>query len=515
MLGSRRSPMMQHSLAFLTLALCLAVPGHAQTFSVVPGSTEPRIQLTGETFQIYSNALYFTEPVPGRSMSRYGVLGSDLGYPVVYPDKIVFLFGDTMGVSRSSKLLRSNRGRIGRRGVEVTPMAASGGGPFLVPPGGPDAPNDSIGYIPHTDLSTCHYIAQVEQQLRKGNAHPTVSTGSCPAIEFYGNPREDPSEHAFMATHISGLQSGEGLGPFRTPSGAFDYNGSLYMFYVVNIQEGHPHLALKSIVAKSDQPSSHWSSKHPPTFHRLYTVSEHSKVGDVSNPPGEEGGTGKFMFNPVVLMDAATLSDAGLTKGLPPALQNATKVAFVFGSSWKYNRSNVYLAAFCANDVEAGTSKWFYYAGQNGQTTAWSNDERAAAPLLAGAPNVGNHSVVWNAGLHRFILMYGNIVAQLSATPWGPWGEALVVLEPRSAWSTALIHHPGQDPIVRSTVPIRGPVSGEVLDISKDAEGVPYGPYLLDEYTSNPDGTVTVYFTMSTWNPYEVFLVSTTFKAAK
>ena len=219
------------------------------------------------------------------------------------------------------------------------------------------------------------------------------------------------------------------------------------------------------------------------------------------------------MFNPVVVLDAATVSSAGLTKDLPPALQKAAQVVFVFGSSFKYNRSNLYLAAFNASDVEAGPSKWFYYAGQNGGANSWSNDEKSAAPLLAGSPNVGNHSVVWNAALHRFILMYGNVQAQVSTTPWGPWSAPMVVLGPRSPWADKLIHHPGQDPDCMQRGSHHGPAGTGAGPFTKEANGVPYGPYLINQSTTNGDGSVTVYFTMSTWSPYEVFLVSTTFKA--
>jgi hypothetical protein len=503
--------MMPKCFVVLAALIGFQLPLVSQNFSVVPGSTEPRIQLTGENFQIYSNGLYFTDAVPGRTMSRYGLLGTDLGYPVTYPDKIVLLFGDTMAVSASSNALRGQQG-MGNRKRQMPPPGNMQG-PFLERPTNLDAPNDSIGYIPNTDLSQCHYIAQVQQQLQKGNAHPTVPTGSCPAIQFYENPRHGPADHAFMNTIISGLQSGEGLGNFRTPSGAFDYNGSLYMFYITKIQEGKPHLALMSIMAKADQPHSQWSNNHPPTFHRLYTVSTHPEVADVGNAPPEEGGAGKFMFNPLVVLDAPTITSAGLNKGLPPALQKAAQVVFVFGSSWKYNRSNLYLAAFNASDVEAGTSKWFYFTGQKAGTNTWSNDEKESAPLLVGSPNVGNHSVVWNAAMHSFVLMYGNILAATSPAPWGPWSAPIVVLGPNDNWETALIHHSGQDPIVRSTVPIHGPVNGQVLDISKDTRGVAYGPYLFNQSTTNSDGSVTVYFTMSTWNPYEVYLVSTTFKS--
>ncbi len=91
---------------FVLLAVLIGVqlPLICQNFSIVPGSTEPRIQLTGENFQIFSNGKYFTDTVPGQTMSRYGVFGTDLGYPVTYPDKILLLFGDTMAVSAAPNM---------------------------------------------------------------------------------------------------------------------------------------------------------------------------------------------------------------------------------------------------------------------------------------------------------------------------------------------------------------------------------------------------------------------------
>jgi hypothetical protein len=478
-----------HSFLVLGSVLMLASKGQSQALELAPDGTVPRVQLTGEDFQIYSHGNLFSAPTLSRTMSRYGVLGSDLGFPVTYPDKILLLFGDTMA---------------------AYPVKQGGGEKFVFEHEARG--NDSIGYIPNSDLSKCNYIAEVDKKMSEGNKNPNVSPDGCPELRFYTNPHHSGKEHAFMTTTISGLESDENLGAFGTPSGAFSQGGRLYMFYIVKNQEAKPHFALRSILARSDQPDTSWSDSKPPKFTRLYAVSNHPKIEDPGNPPAEADAAGKFMFNPLVVMSSDDIQAAGFAQGLPPALQKASRVVFVFGSSWRYNRSNLYLAAFSADDVEAGTSKWFYFSGQPGGATNWASDEVAATPMFADDPRIGNHSVVWNKSLHRFVLMYGNIITRFGATPWGPWGRPIPVFLPKSDWAQKLIHHPDGDPIARTVAPVYGPRLAKTLDLNKSEPGVPYGPFLLDRSTQNADGSVTVYYLMSTWNPYQVFLVSSTFR---
>ena len=308
------------------------------------------------------------------------------------------------------------------------------------------------------------------------------------------------------------MLAGEGEGPFRVPTAGLIYDHRLYLFYITKYQDtsaaGTPHFALQSILARSDQDPETWSDTNPPTFTRLYTVSAHPQVADPTNPPPQAGDTGEFMFNPPVVMDSATLASAGLTSGLPAALQNAASVVFVFGSSYQYNRSNLYLAAFSIADIEAGTSKWFYYKGA-GQ---WSNNEQDSAPLLTGgavgpSAHLGNHSVVWNSALQRFVLMYTNagVLAQFSPAPWGPWTDPVLVFSDNDFWGSKIMHHQG-DQIVRSLVTVYE-ASGNPVNYGTDL-GVSYSPNLLDQFTQNADGSVSVYYTLSTWNPYETFLMS-------
>src|SRR5580765_6838317 len=127
-----------------TLLLSLSAWASARAQSLLLRGTEPRVQLTGQDFQIVSNGMYFTDTVPGRTLGQAGVLGADLGFPVVYPDKVVILFGDTLGAYQDS-------------------------GKFYLTPAIGD---DSIGYLPNIDFGQCHYIATVASQMAGGSGKP-------------------------------------------------------------------------------------------------------------------------------------------------------------------------------------------------------------------------------------------------------------------------------------------------------------------------------------------------------
>jgi hypothetical protein len=468
-----------------TLTCLLGVSAaYAQGVQFVPGSTVPRIQLTGEHFQIASNGRYFTDLVPGQTLSRFGVLGTDLGAPVVYGDRILLLFGDTVGVYPS-------------------------GGQYRQARPGPNGAGDAIGYIPNGDFSQCRYIGDVDRQLAQGAAVPVASAAGCPVIQFYTNPSRAADELVFKPMVISGLLSDESQGTFRVPSSGFVANDRLYMFYVTRIQESATaRFRLQSIVARSDQSPSGWSDASPPTFSRLFTASSHPPIADPANVPDEAGGVGKFMLVAPVLMDAAAIAAAGLTPGLPSELRSAANVAFLFGSSFRPGQSDVYLAAFSLADVDTGPASWFYYRGGN----QWTRNETEAAPLLS-TNTVSNLSATWNSALKRFVLMHtssAGIQARFSTAPWGPWSDGATVFSRNDAWGTKLLHHPGADQIVQSLIPIYDK-NGVPIALPDGDTGTPYGPYLIGSPTVNADGSVTLYYLLSTWNPYQVFLMSSTF----
>lgn len=460
-------------------------PAAAQEIQFVPGSTTPRVQLTGEHFQIQSDGIYFSAPTRGETLRRFGVLGTDLGHSLTVGDRILFFFGDTVGAYRSGDRYYSSRG---------------------VPAGA----GDSLGYIPNADVSACQYIRDVAQQLARGIRAPQGDATGCPSLSFFLNPFRAPDEHVFKPLVVSGLAADESQATFRVPTGVVLHNDRAYVFVTTKMQEAQPAggFWLQSSAAKSDQSPTLWSDTNPPTFTKLYTVSSHATVADPANPPAIDGDAGRFMQTPIVAMQAGRIADLGLTRFLPAELQTSD-VAFVFGVAWNATASNLYLAAFGMQDIEAGPSRWFYYAGNN----RWSRAEQDAAGLLP-ANDVSHHSVTWNTGLNRFVLMRGisgRIVAQFAAAPWGPWSTPSVVFAPADEWFAKLMHAPGADQIVQSLVPIYNR-DGTRMELPDSDRGVPYGPSVLDRYTVNADGSVTLYYTLSTWNPYQVFLMSSTFR---
>ena len=116
-------------------------------------------------------------------------------------------------------------------------------------------------------------------------------------------------------------------------------------------------------------------------------------------------------------------------------------------------------------------SEYRYFAGLSGDTPQWVPDEEAAVLIVP--PLVGELSVIWNPFLGRWIMTYldesrANLVIREAPELWGPWSPSLVL------------------------------VSGTLY-------ARPYGAY-MHPWLLERDGEA-IYFTMSQWGPYSVFLM--------
>jgi hypothetical protein len=126
----------------------------------------------------------------------------------------------------------------------------------------------------------------------------------------------------------------------------------------------------------------------------------------------------------------------------------------------------------------ANLNAYEYFGGIGGDQPTWVSSE-LNAPLIV-EPTVGEMSVMYNQALQSWTLLSLNhneyaIEIRQAPEPWGPWSEPIEV--------ATGVQFPGL-----------------------------YGSYMNPLYVEN--GGRTIYFTMSLWGPYDVYLVKATFATA-
>ncbi len=183
------------------------------------------------------------------------------------------------------------------------------------------------------------------------------------------------------------------------------------------------------------------------------------------------------------------------------------KVLMMFGSG-DYRASNVYLACQPAQKIEKKTSLR-YFAGWNEEDKPiWVNQEKYAVPLFD-QPQVGELSVTYNQFINRWVMLYNageprGINMRTAKQPWGPWTSPQVIFDPSKDGGYGHFMH------------VKDSNDG-LSDPDREGEwGGEYGPYqygyLAIGDTAEKKSTTTIYFNMSTWNPYTVLLMKAQLK---
>ena len=92
-----------------------------------------------------------------------------------------------------------------------------------------------------------------------------------------------------------------------------------------------------------------------------------------------------------------------------------------------------------------------------------------------------------------------------SSKPWGTWSDGSVIFEPwRDNGYGHFMHIP---PKFNKGVDDHLSSPGR-----EDTWGGEYGPFIMARYTTGTKGKCQIYFTMSTWNPYQVMVMTTQLK---
>ena len=171
---------------------------------------------------------------------------------------------------------------------------------------------------------------------------------------------------------------------------------------------------------------------------------------------------------------------------------------YLYGTG-PYRASPVHLArkALAALDTAGGFESYDADSGN------WVAADAPAAPVVS-EPNLGELSVRYFPRIGRYVMLdqeinIGNrIAARFAEAPEGPWSDAVTVATMSDPDFSASYCCSGTD------------CSGERL-IECPHAGF-YGTYMLPEVIVHPDSSFSITFLMSTWIPYNVALMSATFR---
>ena len=240
------------------------------------------------------------------------------------------------------------------------------------------------------------------------------------------------------------------------PAGAISVNGTIYVFMmsVISwIDENHPEYSGRPALVKSTDDGD--------TFSLVW-------AGDVGR-----------MINIAPVISTHP--------------ENSNKEALYLIASNQYRDSEIYLAYTDLDKIEDRGS-YKYYIGMDGGRPKWSDKIGEAVPIVNDV-KVGELSVQWNKYLNKWLLCYfdytpsgGNadMFFRTADNLWGPWSDAVFVYDGDYRYYWYETEETRQGPKLW---------------------GTPYGGYIL----SDTEGSK-VYFTLSLWMPYSIFLMEVDLK---
>ncbi len=188
-----------------------------------------------------------------------------------------------------------------------------------------------------------------------------------------------------------------------------------------------------------------------------------------------------------------------------------TEWVLIFGNG-AWHETDPYLAVVPFAQIEDRGALRFF-AGREGEVPRWTAEESEAAPIFDTATNpegilptegcVGSVDVHYSPTAEAWIALYDCglllLEMQTAAQPWGPWSGAVKVFSPDEGGWCHFIHAP----------PEFSCDSGDPNPGRPDEPGGLYAPHVFERYTTGTRDDLTLYFIISTWNPYNTFVLST------
>jgi hypothetical protein len=191
----------------------------------------------------------------------------------------------------------------------------------------------------------------------------------------------------------------------------------------------------------------------------------------------------------------------------------------IFGAG-VYRGSDVYLSIVPAASFESGVGTRYFTGLVNGQPQ-WSSSEADSVPVIVdnplggpawpnNTPKIGNPSVTFSNDLGLWLMTYDSahnasvagVWFAYASQPWGPWSEPQLIFNPRRDGAMGTFIH---DPRIVPNDGLNGPTIGD--NDPYTTLGGAYAPYMVERFTRVSRNTLSIYYLISTWNPYTIVLM--------
>jgi Domain of unknown function (DUF4185) len=411
-------------------------------------------------------------PTAAKTFSNFGLDAVDLGFPVDSGrGPLYFLFGDAWPSGHLQQPLST------------------------LPP------DDALGWT-----------------TRSGSNAPDATT--CLDLELATSA---PHEFAHPTVHPAIQQ-----GTFNVPTGGVFLDDKLYAFFWTDhcvdlrplITDPFSPLSLPSAIEGCPQ-----TSESNSIGRSVIAEATPHEVADFHRPvhPGHPAPLRQMPSGFVYVSAVEKLVD------MPPGLTEANLPhggIAVFGAP-RYRASIPYLA-IAPRETFSDPDTWFFMHGRDDGNISWftrgqwevGHDTRlqwvppGGAEIFEGLPVgercVGEHSVTWNAPLQVWLLLYNcgpgprTIEARFAPEPWGPWSPPTVVLSAADpgVMCMLIMNDNGCAPLPRRSY--------------FPTPGIFYAPFVLNRFTEDKTAgagqpkRATIYWLLSTFNPYIVVVMQTT-----
>jgi hypothetical protein len=183
----------------------------------------------------------------------------------------------------------------------------------------------------------------------------------------------------------------------------------------------------------------------------------------------------------------------------------------------EYRHSSVYFARKPTNGLSEPAGMQYFRGTDSHGRPLFGASESSAVPLFHDVPRdcAGEISTQWNLYLKRWVLLYNcadntvsnrrGIYMRMSTHPWGPWSAPATVFANRDGLCQ-FIH--------RAPAPDRPPCDALSAPDREQVQGGAYAPGIINDLTKGGVTKLgrwsTIYYTMSTWNPYQVVVMQST-----